>query len=815
VFVLLIEIMDRESFFCPITQEVMQDPVVDPEGNSYERSAIEDWLSKNNTSPLTRAPLTKSQLAPNRALREIIQEEIRKSVQNGDSQWAKPKSSNPAPVPAPQPPVAQEPVAPAPEASSSSPSPQVAAGNLDPAALAAAQAKAEAVGLKVTTARISQQDVLVHASIAPGPGITRSPADVCCVVDISGSMGSEASVKTGTGQEERHGLSLLDIVKHAVKTVIHSLQPQDRFALVVFSTTARVVSPLGYLTNTLKDQIFAKIDNLEPEDTTNLWDGMVKGLDMLQTATPGRVSTLLLLTDGLPNVTPPRGELAMLKKYKDSRKQLNTTINTFGFGYAIDTTLLVNLAIEGHGMHSFIPDASFVGTAFVNSISNVLVTMGTKVILSVEPHQGAKIDKVLGGFQYQLTSLGAHVNLCSLQYEQTKDVVLKLKVPANANPQDKIVTATLRYEPVKTAAEVKIEATSQIEEIPDVDLTVHQLRLDFVSAIAYVIELVQSNKDKEANIALADIQERVRQCDDPRTKALYQDISGQVKEAIIKAPENYFQKWGRHYLPSLARAHLLQQCNNFKDPGIQVYGGQLFQQNRDAIDDIFLQLPPPKPSVRRSAPSSSYSSSSSGGRGSYHYSAPQSMRVYHNAAGPCFAGDCYVLMANGAKKLIRDIAKGDMVQSVNGPAEVLCVIKTHCMKAGKAGIEDLIVFPSGLKITPFHPVRVDGKWSFPGDLHPWQLDTPCDAVFNFVLSQGHVMMIEGVECVTLGHGFTEPVVSHKYFGTERVVSDLQRMPGWNKGLVELFPALCQDGKCMVRDKDGLVCGFAPLVARDV
>lgn len=63
----------------------------------------------------------------------------------------------------------------------------------------------------------------------------------------------------------------------------------------------------------------------------------------------------------------------MLKRYKDGHKQLNTTINTFGFGYAIDTPLLQSLAIEGHGMHSFIPDASFVGTAFVNSISNLLV----------------------------------------------------------------------------------------------------------------------------------------------------------------------------------------------------------------------------------------------------------------------------------------------------------------------------------------------------------------------------------------------------------------------------------------------------------
>ena len=62
------------------------------------------------------------------------------------------------------------------------------------------------------------------------------------------------------------------------------------------------------------------------------------------------------------------GDLMM---YKDSRKLPN--INTFGFGYSLDTSILLNLAKEGNGMHAFIPDASFVGTAFVNAISNLMV----------------------------------------------------------------------------------------------------------------------------------------------------------------------------------------------------------------------------------------------------------------------------------------------------------------------------------------------------------------------------------------------------------------------------------------------------------
>ena len=49
------------------------DPVMDADGNSYERSAIVDWLSRNHTSPVTRNPLRAEDLVPNRALRETIE----------------------------------------------------------------------------------------------------------------------------------------------------------------------------------------------------------------------------------------------------------------------------------------------------------------------------------------------------------------------------------------------------------------------------------------------------------------------------------------------------------------------------------------------------------------------------------------------------------------------------------------------------------------------------------------------------------------------------------------------------------------------
>jgi hypothetical protein len=64
------------SFLCPISQEVMRDPVTAVDGHSYERKNIERWLRHKHTSPLTGEPLAALMLIPNHALRNSIREVI-------------------------------------------------------------------------------------------------------------------------------------------------------------------------------------------------------------------------------------------------------------------------------------------------------------------------------------------------------------------------------------------------------------------------------------------------------------------------------------------------------------------------------------------------------------------------------------------------------------------------------------------------------------------------------------------------------------------------------------------------------------------
>ena len=65
---------DLPACICPITQDVMEDPVVCADGHSYERAAITQWLLARDTSPCTNAPLQHKNVVPNHALRNLIAE---------------------------------------------------------------------------------------------------------------------------------------------------------------------------------------------------------------------------------------------------------------------------------------------------------------------------------------------------------------------------------------------------------------------------------------------------------------------------------------------------------------------------------------------------------------------------------------------------------------------------------------------------------------------------------------------------------------------------------------------------------------------
>lgn len=274
--------------------------------------------------------------------------------------------------------------------------------------------------------RVVGEHLLVNVSIVPPKEQSiekRKKCAIICVLDISGSMDTQASQQNAT-DTELHGFSRLDLVKHSVNTVINCLGDGDYLALVPFSDNAEVRLDLTEMNAHGRQTAEKMVRDMRTEGSTNIWDGLKVGLDLTQHSLCSELNTfVLLLTDGEPNVNPPEGNVQALQNYI-AKKGLNSNIHVFGYGYQLDTILLTGIAKEGIGSYGYIPDCSMVGTIFVNFLSNALATLTNLSQISIKTHEISKLVHIIG--QDKVTNV---VNMGGIQYGQNRDLLLRFALP--------------------------------------------------------------------------------------------------------------------------------------------------------------------------------------------------------------------------------------------------------------------------------------------------------------------------------------------------------------------------------------------------
>jgi hypothetical protein len=513
------------------------------------------------------------------------------------------------------------------------------------------------------------------------------PLDVVIVIDVSGSMDSKVTTQDG----EDTMLSRLDICKNGAITIVETLSNQDRLSVVKFSDTGNTVLPLTPMTVAGRANAKTIINSLSAEGGTNIWDGLLHAMNTIKGST--RNAHIMLLTDGEPSSNPPRGYTAAMKAWKASNdSNYSAIISTFGFTYGLNSEILEEIAIEGGGMYSFIPDAGFVGTTFIHAISNALTT----TLVAIDP---ASSDEVF------------------------------------------------RLEFIETVR------------------SLYKNRREPAQAIAIIDALATKINDFLAVTPESVVQKRI--------VGIYQDLTGQVREAVSRT--DYFQKWGRHYLPSLARAHELRQCNNFKDPGVQFYGSPQFEEIRLHAEAVFSQLPPPQPSKTYGNPAVP----------AVPMTTQQYQASFNNRNSGCVHENSKVHMAGGYMKYAKNVVKGDVLY---GGGIVACVVETKIV----AGVISMCKLGK-LRISAYHPVKINGQWKFPCDLcEPKEI--PCEAWYSFLVTNGSSfatdMIVDDIIVITLGHGIhndiqNDPIAYHPFFGTEKVINALEACDGFAEGLVTI------------------------------
>ncbi|KAH0829315.1 U-box domain containing protein [Fonsecaea pedrosoi] len=670
--------------------------------------------------------------------------------------------------------------------------------------------------------------VSVQPPQVPEQGLKRACCDIVLVIDVSGSMSAAAPLPEVEDEHDREaaGLSVLDLVKHAARTILETLGQGDRLGIVTFSDDATVVQPLTFMKPAEKKATWTRIEKLRDDACTNLWAGIRTGLNLFSEAPlVDNIQGLYVLTDGQPNhLCPKQGYVAKLGPMLEAAahdRPVIPTIHTFGFGYQIRSGLMQSIAEVGRGNYAFIPDAGMIGTVFVHSVANLYTTLGMSASLEVELSKDISIGTTSGTFA--AGERGHILNLGNIQYGQSRDVVF---VCPEGIPEDTAITVTLKYT-VANGATRESQSCAMFSDKtvkPHTWVEYHLRRAQLCGFISSLFPLKsdglrKDNMDKgslvEAQKRLGDIISVMRQSpnkDVPELKALLEELvgdepAGQISKALTwTSGKNYWNKWGRLYLPSLLHAHQRQMCNSFKDPGPLLYGkdSPLFIKFRTELDTAFDNLPTPKPSrPPRVVFTYSPTGEVTGTRTIAHRNV--SMNSYNSSSAPCFEGNCSVLMGDGTtKQPIKDIKTGMLVWTPKGPRMVGAVLKTRVH-----GQAQTLCRVGELLVTPWHPIKYQGQWRFPNDVAESSL-TFKGSVYSMFLGpcfdpDGHAIQIGGQICVTLGHGLVkssqDDIRGHPFFGDyEQVALSLLRLPEDNKGRLTC-------GGMLKNVETGLACRF--------
>lgn len=180
----------------------------------------------------------------------------------------------------------------------------------------------------------------------PAVRVVRTPRDLTFVLDVSGSM---------SGRK-------IEQARAAGRQVLATLTSRDRFRLIDFSTDVRTFSD-HYETATPEHIAAAEryLDQLEADGSTNIEAALRAALRGAAEDGDGgtdesRLPLTLFITDGEPTI----GERSASTLVAQAVAALgHTRLFTFGLGADVNSSLLEQLALQGHGTAQFVrPDES-------------------------------------------------------------------------------------------------------------------------------------------------------------------------------------------------------------------------------------------------------------------------------------------------------------------------------------------------------------------------------------------------------------------------------------------------------------------------
>jgi len=200
------------------------------------------------------------------------------------------------------------------------------------------------------------------------------PKEIVFCIDVSGSMRGEK----------------IDQTKAALKQCLATLNPQDRFNLITFSTEVNGLSS-DKLLDATKENIAranAAVEQIEASGATNIDGALTAALGSDFTAGDAKAKMVVFMTDGLPTIGVTDAA-SILKNVQGANAKSKVRVFNFGVGNDVNTHLLDKMSLDYDGVSTYVSARENIETKVADLANKIRHPVMTNVNIAYGTGSGA------------------------------------------------------------------------------------------------------------------------------------------------------------------------------------------------------------------------------------------------------------------------------------------------------------------------------------------------------------------------------------------------------------------------------------------
>jgi Ca-activated chloride channel family protein len=324
-----------------------------------------------------------------------------------------------------------------------------------------------------------------------------APVNLSIVIDRSGSM---------------KGSRLRNAVQAAVGAV-ERLQDGDMVSVVAFDTRMQLVTPLVSIGPGTRGSVIAAIQGIQLGGDTCISCGIEGGMDEIGRATEGRVSRMLVLSDGDAN--HGLKDVPGFRSIAQRAQNRGISISTIGVDVDYNEKILSAIAVESNGRHYFVENDAGLARVFESEAESLTQAVASGAEVDIELGEGVELDRV---FDRSFRRSGNHVTvpLGTFSNGDVKTVLLKVRLPSDTEGTLPVASVEMKYrdlvedEDGRCAGKLGVEVVSSGASDLDAIVAGRVNRSETASALKEANLLFQQGRVQEAERKLEQREQALR-----------------------------------------------------------------------------------------------------------------------------------------------------------------------------------------------------------------------------------------------------------------------------------------------------------------